>query len=146
MAVTASTLPEETYTYDDFIAQGSANEITYDNFLIRDKVDGYPIPNINIIDFYEKEIMECCVKVTEFTPDEINKYKYNPDILAWDLYKNSQLDFLILYCNDMIDPKEFTFKKGYLMLPKPSVVTNLMSAIYNAEYEWLSSNKSDMKN
>jgi hypothetical protein len=129
--------PEETFNFHDFIDAGSNNDYTFDKFEIKMPIGQFMIGECNVLDYYIQEIMENCVKVTEFTNEEILKYKYRPDLLAWDIYGNTQLDFLILMCNDMCDPKEFDFKNKYLLLPKADTITKLLSAIYNAEQDWL---------
>ena len=142
MAVMNSkTLPEQTFNYNDFISSGENNDFTFDNFEISMLINGISIGDCNVMEFYIPEIIENCVKVTEFTKDEILRYKYNPDLLAWDVYKNTQLDYLILLCNDMCDPKEFDFKKGYLYLPKSSILKNLLSLIHNSESRWIKNSK-----
>lgn len=132
-----STKPEETYNFDDFIASGKSNDMTFDKFSIKEKVGDYIIVTNDVLDSYLDEILMCCVKVTEMTPKDKVRYKYNPDLLAWDLYGNTQLDYLILLCNDMADPKEFDLKKNYLMLPRPSILKELLSQIYESEHEWI---------
>ena len=132
-----STKPEETYNFDDFIAVGKSNDMTFDKFSIKEKVGDYIIVTNDVLDSYLDEILMCCVKVTEMTPKDKVRYRYNPDLLAWDLYGNTQLDYLILLCNDMADPKEFDLKKNYLMLPRPSILKELLSQIYESEHEWI---------
>lgn len=144
--INSTSKPEETYTWEQFINQGSSNEYTFDTFAIKHKIQGYAIADCTVLDYYLPEILQNCVKVTEFSNEEIVKYKYCPDLLAWDVYGNTQLDFLILMCNDMCDPKEFNFKKKYLYLPKVKVMKELLSRIYNAEYRWLQQSAEDIKN
>ena len=144
--INSTSKPEETYTWEQFISQGNSNEFTYDTFAIKHKIQGYTYVDCSVLENYLPEIKANCVKVTEFSNDEIVKYKYNPDLLAWDLYGNTQLDFLIMMCNDMCDPKEFNFKKKYLYLPKTSIMKDLLSKIYNAEYSWITKSAEEMKN
>ena len=139
-----STKPEETYNFDDFIAAGKSNDMTFDKFSIKEKVGDYIIVTNDVLDSYLDEILMCCVKVTEMTPKDKVRYRYNPDLLAWDLYGNTQLDYLILLCNDMADPKEFDLKKNYLMLPRPSILKELLSQIYESEHEWIEKSRNSI--
>ena len=133
--------PAETYTLTDFIAMQSQDELTYKNFAIFDYKFGETLIDQSVIDYYIKELKTICVKIDTFTAEEIAKYKYAPDLLAYDVYKSTSLDFIVLLCNGIIDPKEFDFKRKYLMLPKSSSLAALLSSIYNNEYDWLSINK-----
>ena len=135
--------PAKTYTITDFINMKSQDELTYANFAIFDYKFGETFVEESIIDYYIDELKSICLKVTDFTTEEIARYKYAPDLLAYDLYNSQSMDFIILICNGIIDPKEFDFKKSYLMLPKAQPLALLLSEIYNSEYPWLSINKQE---
>lgn len=134
--------PARTYTLSDFVDIGRQDELTYGNFstLFR-KSDTFSYSDQNILDYYIDELKSICKKVTKLTTDDIAKYKYSPDLLAYDLYGSTQLDFILLLCNGIIDPKEFDFKNSYLLVPPYEDLYNLLSSIYNAENTWLTENK-----
>lgn len=135
--------PATTYTLTDFIAMKNQDELTYANFAIFDYKFGETFVEQSIIDYYIKEIKSICVKVNSFTVEEIAKYKYAPDLLSYDIYGTTSLDFIILLCNGILDPKDMDFKRSYLMLPKAASLSKILSAIYNSESTWLSINKNN---
>ena len=138
----AITEPAKEYTLKDFVNDKNADEMTYRNFSVTKKMFNMEMVEVNVVTMYIDELKSICLKVTSFTPDEINEYKYHPDLLAYYLYKSTQLDFIILMCNGMVDPKDFDFKQGYLYLPKPQVLKNFLSDVHNSERVWLN-NKRD---
>lgn len=155
-----------TYNYPDFIEAGNSDDMTYDHFNIiqHSTVDytqddtGINDQNVikfcttNILDFYMDLLKTCddkdeaivgnCIKVTEFSEEEKARFKYHPDLLSYYLYGTTQLDFLILLLNGIIDPKEFDFKRGYLILPKKSILKNFLSDVKNSEKAWIDSGDS----
>ncbi len=134
--------PARTYTLSDFVDIGRQDELTYGNFsTLFQKSDTFSYSDQNILDYYIDELKSICKKVTKLTTEDIAKYKYSPDLLAYDLYGSTQLDFILLLCNGIIDPKEFDFKNSYLLVPPYEDLYNLLSSIYNAENTWLTENK-----
>ena len=69
------------------------------------------------------------------------KYKYNADLLAYDLYGSVQLDFVILLLNDMYDPKEFTKKN--VILPHSSTLAKFLNDVYSKEEGYIQQNRAD---
>lgn len=158
----ANNNPAKTYTLNDFVAMKSSDELTYHNFSIIKKIfykatdkSGNTVDDCsaefveqNVIDFYLSELKTLvdddpvngiCVKVDSMTKEEVAKYKYQPDILSYDVYGTVQLDFIILLCNGIIDPKDFDLKSRYLILPVASKLKSFLSNIYNAEESWINS-------
>lgn len=129
--------PAKTYTIPDFIEQGQSDDLTYTNFsIIRNSTIG-EFADINILDFYISEIKSICLRVETFSEDEISKYKYFPDLLAYDIYGSTQLDFILLIVNGIVDPKEFDFKRGYLLIPPKSKLFTILDEILNSESKWI---------
>lgn len=144
--MTTGNNPAKTYTLSDFVAMKNQDELTYANFAIFDYKFGEKFVEESVIDYYIKELKSTCVKVNSLTVEEIAKYKYAPDLLSYDIYGTTSLDFVILLCNGIIDPKEFDFKRSYLMLPRASSIATMLSAIYNSESKWLEINKNNTEN
>lgn len=138
-----SNSPALTYTLSDFIKMKSQDELTYANFAIVDYKMGETFVEQTIIDYYLKELKSTCIKITTFTAEEISKYKYAPELLSYDIYGSTSLDFIIMLCNGIIDPKEFDFKRGYLLLPKGKALSEFLSKVYNSEFKWLTTNRKD---
>ena len=133
--------PAETYTLEQFITMKNSDTITYATFSIYESIDNIKILDHNILDDYIDELEGICKQVT-LTTDEINKYKYNPDLLAYDVYGSVQLDFVVLAANDIIDPKDFNLKK--LRLPPSSMLRELLSEIYNSNSEFINRNRQEI--
>lgn len=131
--------PALTYTLDDFIQMNVSDEMTYRNFSILEIVDGIEILDHNLIEDYQDELESLCQTV-HLDNDQFKRYRFSPDILAYDLYGSVQLDFVILFANSMIDPKEFNVKT--IKLPYASALKAFLSAIYNAEQGYIEQNRS----
>lgn len=132
--------PALTHTLDDFINMKYSDELTFSNFSIIEVLDGIQLLDHNVIDDYIAELEEMCVNCT-LEIDQYKKYKYAPDLLAFDVYGSTQLDFIILMANDMIDSKEFDLKT--VKLPYASQLKTFMSSIYNAEQDYIAQNRAD---
>ena len=130
--------PNTTYTLDMFIAMKPKDDITYYNFSILEVIDGVQHLDRNLLEDYIEDLNQLSVDVV-LSQDELTKYKYAPDLLAFDIYGSTQLDFMIMLLNDMIDPKEFT--KTDLRLPLTSVITDFFSSIIQGEYNYLMINR-----
>ena len=137
--------PALTYTLSEFMDMKSQDELTYENFSIIRYEMQTKFAEQNIIDYYFRELKNICMKITSFTKEEIVKYRYAPDILAYDVYGSTQLDFIVLLCNGIIDPKEFDFKRKYLLLPKAAHLKEFLSKVYNSESGWLELNRAELK-
>lgn len=145
MLSTASN-PAYSYTLTEFVELGKQDELVYENFAILRMKDGIRFVEQTIIDYYMDELKKLCEKVDGITSDDIVKYRYAPDLLAYDVYGTTQLDFIVLLCNGTIDPKEFNFKRKYIMLPRKHILNEFLSAVYNSESVWLETNRSSLQN
>lgn len=135
--------PAKTYTLEQFIAMKNSDNMTYNNFSIYGKIDGQQILESNIVDEYLDELVKIC-SIVQLSTDEYKKYKYAPDLLAYDCYGSVQLDFIVLAANDMIDPKDFNLRK--LKLPTVSRLREFLNEVYNANINWITKNRYDLKN
>jgi hypothetical protein len=140
MATTDS--PAYTCTLAEFVEAGTSDDMTYRNFSILDKKNGIEIIDHCIVDDYLTELKTISVKVTGITDMERVHYRYSPDLLAYDVYGSTQLDFIILAVNGIATPTEFTMR-GDLYLPRNSVLKDFLSSVYNAESEYMSANRAE---
>ena len=143
-SITSNSNPAKTYTIEDFIDMKSQDEITYINYSILANNNNITYTDQCILDFYLKELKKMCLEVTEFTQEEINKYRYAPDLLAYDIYGSTQLDFIVLLCNGIIDPKEFDLSRGKIYLPTLIDLTNFLSETFESESDWIALNRQEM--
>ncbi len=137
--------PSKTYTLTDFIEYGKQDEMTYNTFSILSITNDITFSEQCITDYYMEELKSICEVIKNITEDEKARYRYRPDLLSYDLYGNTQLDYIILLCNGIIDPKEFDFKRGYIRLIPRGKLIRIMSEIYNSEYDWIRLNRSALK-
>ena len=141
----STTKVEETYTVEDFIELGKdIDDIQYYKFTILAKASSDVTNPIlyaehNVIYDYEEEFKKLALNV-EMTDTEFNKYKYKPKLLAYDLYGSTEFFFVILFLNGMYSIKDFN--KRNLKLIRKSTMAELLTAIYNAERNYISSNRS----
>ena len=132
--------PALTYTLDDFISMQISDDMTYYNFSILEVIDGVEHLDSNLVEIYLEELKSQCISV-QFSEEELKKYKYNADLLAYDLYGSVQLDFVILLLNDMYDPKEFTKKN--IILPHSSTLSKFLNDVYSKEEGYIQQNRAD---
>lgn len=139
----STTPPAETNTLSDFVEAGVNDDITYRNFSILEKIGDIEFIDHCIINDYLDELKKLCVQVTGITTLERIRYRYSPDLLAYDMYGSTQLDFIVMAVNGVATPTEFTMK-GNLYLPKKSILKSFLSMVYNAESEYITTNRSDI--
>ena len=132
--------PALTYTLNDFISMQISDDMTYYNFSILEVIDGVEHLDSNLVEIYLEELKSQCISV-QFSEEELKKYKYNADLLAYDLYGSVQLDFVILLLNDMYDPKEFTKKN--VILPHSSTLSKFLNDVYSKEEGYIQQNRAD---
>lgn len=128
--------PAVTYNLDDFIKMKDIDTATYYNLSILEVYDGVEHLYWNLIEDYIENLE--LVKV-EMEDMQFSKYKYHPDLLAYDIYGSTQLDFVVLAANDMIDPKDFNRKNIYL--PFASVLSNFLDQISSANTALIQQNR-----
>lgn len=132
--------PALTYTLDDFVELQSVDNMTYYNFSILEIIDGVQHLDHNLVEDYLKELEATCVTL-ELSNEEMSRYRYNPDLLAYDIYGSVQLDFVILLLNDMIDPKDFDRRK--LKLPYASSLSIFLNTLYSKESNYINENRAN---
>lgn len=131
--------PAKTYTLEDFILEGKTDQLTYTNFAITKKMSYGSFVETGLLDYYLKELKAVSIEIPieNITHDQIIRYKYQPDLLAYDIYGSVQLDFVVMLCNGIIDPKDFDFKITTLLLPKASTLIEFLSQVYRSEQSWI---------
>ena len=154
--ISVGTEPEITKSVEDFVSLGKGDDKTYANFSImaeiveRDtsvknvnKATKILYPEHNIIYDYLKELKSSTV-TCELTDGEYLKYRYNPKLLAYDIYGSAELYFVILAINGMCSFKDFNKKKIKLLYKQD--MTDFLTAIYNAESDYISKNRAKLQN
>lgn len=127
-----------TYTLEDFVKMQVSDQLTFRNFSTVSVVNGVELTDKNLIEDFLPELMKECIDVT-LDKDEYTRYKYAPDLLAFDVYGSVQLDFIILYMNGIIDPKDFDFK--VVKLVRSSVLKDFLNHVFGSQRYILENNK-----
>ena len=132
------------HTVEEFIESNAGSKsINYYNFNIlqQEEVSGETLQllDMNIVDDYIDELQSVCVNV-QLSDKELMKYSYNPGLLAYDVYGSTELEFVILKLNGVIDPKDFNFPT--IKLVEVSVLEDILSTIYSAENKFIKYNRS----
>ena len=129
--------PNTMHTMEEFISVGKSEAaMSYYQTSILDGGDNgilYAINNV-LFDYIDelKEIRE----PVKLTPQQYSVYKYDGvNLLAYDIYGNRELAFIILAINGVYDPKDFDMNPLYLI--KKDNLTKICNAIYNAEQDYL---------
>lgn len=89
----------------------------------------FAVGNI-VTDDYYPELKAKCVRV-HLSDDDIMKYKYRPKMLAYDIYDNTELYYVILRVNDLYNVKDFNLSKKYIYLPSKKVLKEFLADIHN---------------
>lgn len=128
-----------------FIQSGVDNSITYYNMSylskIKDNDDSIELSTSIIYD-YITELRAMC-KTILLTDVEYLKYEYKPELLAYDVYGNVELAFIILILNGLSSPKEFNIKKIKLLTVTDCI--DSLNTIYNAEEDLLIKNRNSIE-
>ena len=136
----------EEYTLQGFIDHKSNSEFSYVNFSILGNSSSGEVQFTikNLVDDYLDEILEICKDVT-LTREEQILYEYRPWLLAYDIYGNSELYWLLMFLNDISTPNEFE-NISKLKLPNDDALNEILSEILEVESSYISKNRSDIEN
>ena len=124
-----------TYTLDQFIQAGRMTTVSYNRFSYREAIsNGTIVSIINVINDYMDEIQENAVNV-ELDREQYRKYRMKPKLLCFDVYGNTEVYWVIMLMNGIIDVKEFDMK--VLKMLRVDDMETLLTNIYNSEYKWM---------
>lgn len=134
-AMFKNTNPAEALTLQEFLSAGEKVNIKYGTFCLYGKSDIKNLikPIYNILDDYIEELEDYVTEVI-VEDDNVDKYRYNPKRLAYDLYQSTDLYFIILYLNNLNGVKEFTLNSKKIKIIKPNAIDQVLSLIYDNEY------------
>lgn len=124
----------ETHTLKEFIDTGNAasDNSDYKSISYYETRDGFEFVVKNLLDDYLTDLKEQCILI-ELTPQEVNKYKYNPKMLSYKIYGSTKLFYTILRLNNICSTHEFTIPNKKLYLLPKNTLSNAISIIYNKE-------------
>ena len=133
---------DKTITIEDFIALRNSDEITYYNYSIVEYLNGYDMFVTNLLYDYEEELKSMAVTV-ELSDRERLKYRYKPNVLAYDLYGSVEAKFILMILNEVLDPKEFDFAK--IKAVKPNALQLFLGRIEAVNSDYMTLNRSKLK-
>lgn len=127
---------EKPFTLDQFADSKSSNNISYYSMslLEKDPQNNIEYDVFNVVSDYMNELKDMAVEVT-LSDKEYYTYRYRPKILAHYLYGNTELDFIILWLNDIWTAKDFNLRT--IKVIKSSDLANALSAINASEREFI---------
>ena len=131
--------PSDTHTISEFVRVGSQNsaKISYSDLSYIEKRDGMEFIVKNTINDFIWEFKRYSKEI-ELTNEEVQKYRYNPKKLAFDLYGSTVVYYIILLMNDMCDIHQFNLKSKKLLLLSPTQLSNFLSSIYKSDGQSIS--------
>lgn len=132
--------PSKSVTIESFIDCAEIVRISYSSLALKETINdddtNIEFVVFNVLDDYIDEFKERA-KLVELSEDAYLKYYQAPKILAYDLYKNTELDFIILRLNGIYDDRDFDMKNVYLL--ESSDMKELCSQLYNSEKKFINS-------
>ena len=129
-------------TVNDFIAFGYSDDITYYKYSLLKYLNGFEMFVTNLLYDYEEEFNERAITV-QLNQSEKYKYRYQPGLLAYDVYGSTELAFIVMMLNGIIDPKEFDFDQ--IKLLRTDELSNLLNRILIINSEYMNYNRSQLQ-
>lgn len=127
------TLPQLATTTTEFIETGRNSNVTrYPHFIMQESFEGINYTVYNVLDDYLYDFKQRAVHC-KLSPEEKNKYKFKPRLLSYDIYKTTELYYIILAINDMWTDKQFTLSNGYVYMMRKEDMTEMLSEIQRNE-------------
>ena len=127
----------DTVTVEDFIASRSKDDVTYYNYSILEYLNGFEMFITNILYDYEDEFNDETIVVKLKDVEQI-KYRYKPELFAYDIYGSTGFSFIVMMLNGIIDPKEFNFNKVRVI--KSSTLKSILSRIKIINSDFMNNN------
>lgn len=140
--ITYNAKADKTYTVQDFISLRTSDEITYYNYSILEYLNGFDMFVTSLLYDYDDELQEMAVTVN-LTEKERIKYRYKPYLFAYDVYGSSEMEFLIMMLNGIIDPKEFDFNK--IKAIPPNKLTETLGRIDSVNETYMNNNRARLQ-
>lgn len=134
VGMVANGSPAFAHTLRQFVSNGSNIDETYPTFSRMSFISTYGNFKYcvkNVIDDYLSELKDMSV-IVKFNDKEAAKYNYKPKLLSLDVYGITDLYYLILLLNGMIDVKEFHGIK-YVRLVPTAQLKEAFAAIFKNE-------------
>lgn len=119
---------EETLSFDTLHYKEIINKINNDGKLI--------LLSDPILLKYDEELATHIIQLN-LTDAELNKYKYNPKLLSYDLYNTTELWFMILRVNELYSTTQFNLNP---LLAYDAAIIRLINTVINLEQPFIDEN------
>lgn len=118
-----------------FLKCKNESEFTYKSLCYYEKAstDNIIKPVYNLLDDYMEYLDDYTIEV-EIEDFNIDKYKFNPKKLSYDLYGTTTLYYILLYINNLNGIKEFNLEKKKIKIIRKDTLEQILSKIYDSEY------------
>lgn len=123
----------DTHTLQEFIALSGSLPTRFDHrsFCMIEKRDGVDYTIHNVIDDYLPELKERSMVIT-LSPQERDKYLYNPKLLSYRVYGTTMWYHIILRVNNLCNIHEFTIPTRKLRLVPVKDLKEALGQIYSS--------------
>lgn len=128
-------------TLSETIQNGTGKSITLYNTSILSKVENVEYSISNIIYDYADEL-NAAKELYTLSDSELSRYSMRPDLLSYDIYNNLEYEFIILFLNDIIDPREFTKSDVYLI--DIDTLNSILESIVAKEEDFVNYNRNNL--
>ena len=128
--------PSECTSLSTFLKCKNDQEFSYKSLCYYGKAstDNVIKPIYNLLDDYMECIDDYTIEV-EIEDFNIDKYKFNPKRLSYDLYGTTNLYYILLYINNLNGIKEFNLDKKKIKIIRKETLEKVLSNIYDNEYK-----------
>jgi len=142
MSINNSISADKAITVQEFIALRTSDDITYYNYSILEYLNGYDMFITNLLYDYEEELVEMAVTI-KLNDIEKARYRYKPYLLSYDIYGSTEMKFIIMMLNNIIDPKEFDFDR--IKVIKKGDLNSILNRLQAVNEDYMNKNKSKLK-
>lgn len=117
--------PYDADSMDTYISAGKSLQFSRANNMFKAKTNNVIAPTQTIVCMYYDSLSPYITE-REFSDAEIEKYRYNPRFLSYDLYGTPELWADILYINNMVSVTQFKFSKSKIRIFTNSIIDALL--------------------
>ena len=134
---------KDSSTFSGTLQEYTRKSVTRTNLSLLESVrEGIVMNGNTILNDYIDEIDSCTVEYT-MTTDEESRYYMRPDLFAYDKWGDKEYEFLVLFINGIVSPKEFT--NTTIKTIDRDYIGNIMGLILSAEQDYLNFNRTNYK-
>lgn len=134
-------MAEENFNINDFISEFKDLDLTISKLFLKEsfKDDDKNVIMLSedLLDKYDKDLDNLLISI-DLTPEEEQKFFYNPHAVSYEFYKTPHLWFLILRANEIYSRTQLNMNP--MRIYEESVL-DLIKEILNKEQAFISNNE-----